>query len=169
METFDRALAFVLRWEGGYTLHRNPTESHYTYAGIYQKAYPEWEGWRYILSGEEEKAKELVKDFYRVNFWNPLKCPHMPEKVAIAVFDTGVNLGIRRTAKGLQRTVGVYPDGIIGPRTLRAVREFGEDELVHEFLKRRVIYYSKLNCERFNLYKKGWINRVFDLMKLLEG
>ena len=169
MDTFERALSFVLRWEGGYRLHRNPTETHYTYAGIYQKAYPRWEGWKYIFSGEEEKAKELVKEFYRLNFWKRLKCDHMPPKVAVAVFDTGVNLGVRRSARGLQKTLGVVADGIIGPKTIAAVNRANEEELVREFLKRRVIYYSKLSCEKFNIYKRGWVSRVFDLMKFLEG
>jgi len=166
--SFEKALEFVLKWEGGYTLHKNPTEPYMTFAGIYQGVFPNWEGWKYLENGEIEKAKELVKDFYYIRFWKPLKAEHMPQKVAIAVFDTAVNLGLRKAIKGLQRTVRVFPDGIVGPVTLKAIREQEEKELVRKYLKRRTIYYARLDCEKFNIYKKGWINRVFDLMKFLE-
>ena len=165
---FEKALEFVLKWEGGYTLHKNPTEPYYTFAGIYQGAYPNWEGWKLLKEGKIEEAKELVKDFYYIHFWKPLKADHMPEKVAIAIFDTAVNFGLKRAIKGLQKILGVLPDGIVGPITLKAIKERDEEQLTREYLKRRVIYYAKLNCERFNIYKKGWINRVFDLMEFLE-
>jgi len=37
------------------------------------------------------------------------------------VVDAGVNHGVRRAAKWLQRAAGVEEDGIVGPRTLAAV------------------------------------------------
>ena len=166
--TFEKALEFTLKWEGGYTLHKNPTEPYYTFAGIYQGAYPNWEGWELIRKGQMEKAKELVKDFYLLHFWKPLKADHMPEKVAMAVFDTAVNIGVRRAVRGIQRAVGVVPDGVIGSVSIRAIREREERELTRDYLKRRIVYYAKLSCERFNVYKRGWINRVFDLMEFLE-
>ncbi len=166
--SFEKALEFVLKWEGGYTLHRNPTEPYYTFAGIYQGAYPNWEGWKLLKEDNMEKTKELVKDFYLINFWKPLKCDHLPPKVATALFDTAVNIGRKRAVKGLQRTLKVLPDGIIGKVTISAIRQRNENKLTREYLKRRIVYYARLSCERFNIYKRGWINRVFDLMEFLE-
>jgi lysozyme family protein len=165
---FDEILDFVIRWEGGYRVHRNPGEGSITFAGIYREAHPEWEGWKHVDRGEIEKAKAHVREFYRLNFWLPLKCNHMDPVPASALFDTAVNIGVRRSARAIQKLVGVYPDGIIGPITLRAIKSQDPAELARELLKRRIIYYSRLDCERFNLFKRGWINRVFDLMKFLE-
>ena len=165
---FELALNFTLKWEGGYRVHRNPGERFITFAGIYEGANPGWEGWKLVKDGKIEEAKPLVREFYYHRYWLPLKCDYMKKKQAVAVFDTAVNLGTRRTAKAVQKLVGVYPDGIIGPVTLKAMKSWKEKDFVREFLKRRIIYYSRLDCERFNIFKKGWINRVFDLMKTLE-
>ena len=167
MDTFEKAFRFILLWEGGYTLHKNPTEPYYTFAGIYQGAYPNWEGWRYIKEGNIDKAKELVKEFYLTHYWKYLKCDYLPSKVAVALFDTAVNMGRKRAVRGLQRIVKVKVDGIMGRKTIEAIGSHNEDELVWEYLKRRVIFYSRLS-PKYNIYKRGWINRVFSLLKYIE-
>ena len=51
--TFEKALEKVLQLEGGLKLHKNPTENFETYAVIYRKAHPNWEGWKYLDRGLE--------------------------------------------------------------------------------------------------------------------
>jgi len=167
-EDFEKALKFVIEQEGGYIIHKNKGEKDITFAGIYRYAYPNWEGWKYIDEGNIERAKELVKDFYYYHFWKPLKAEYLPSKIAIMLFDTAVNLGIRRTIKGIQRLVGTKPDGIIGKKTIEKILQHNENELVIEYCRRRIVFYSRLNCEKYNIFKNGWIKRVFKLMEFLE-
>ena len=141
--TFEDALEFVIRWEGGYRVHRNPGEEYITFAGIYQKYHPGWKGWEHLRKGDVEGAKRHVKDFYRINYWLPLKGDYLPPKVATALFDTSVNIGLRRSVKAIQKLVGVYPDGIVGPVTLMAIRRQKVREITREFLKRRIVFYQK--------------------------
>jgi lysozyme family protein len=49
-----------------------------------------------------------------------MSCDELPSGVDYAVFDYGVNSGISRAAKVLQRLVGTDVDGEIGPNTIAA-------------------------------------------------
>jgi len=171
-----KALDLVLEYEGGYKLHKNPTEDYYTFAGIYQKYYPDWEGWNDIKLGLISNAIKKVEDFYRINFWNIIKGDYLPEKLAIVLFDTSVNIGTRKAIKFLQKTIKkdfkkeITIDGIIGKQTLSIIEQLPEDKLIISFLKRRLIYYAMLPENPYNLYKKGWINRTCNLLeKILIG
>lgn len=83
---FEKALRKILELEGGLKLHKNPTEEYETYAGIYRKAHPEWEGWKYIDKGLEPPF-ELVKDFYYENYYKPFE-EVRDERVKSLLFET---------------------------------------------------------------------------------
>ena len=62
-----------------------------------------------------------AKRIYRAKYWDAQRCDELPAGVDYAVFDYGVNSGIGRSKKVLQRVVGVTADGVLGPATMRAV------------------------------------------------
>ncbi len=169
---FKRALNLVLKWEGGYKLHRNPGENEDTFAGIYRKYFPDWEGWKYIDQGDFESAESSVEEFYRQHYWNIIKGDYLPQNLAIVLFEASVNIGVRNAIKILQRAIkedfkreSIIVDGIIGRQTIGFINQLDEKELILMFTKRRSIYYAKLDCDRFNRFKKGWFNREFDILK----
>jgi len=177
MSAFDRALRFTLSWEGGYS--RTPGDKGgETYCGISRVMHPDWEGWHAL-----EATKQLptlvqhdllmtdVEDFYRTEFWEPLRCDDMPERLALVMFDGAVNCGCTRAAKWLQSTLMVGADGKIGPRTLEAVHDHdmrGEgDYLVGEVLDAREAHYTLLIAKDATQekFRKGWFNRTAALRK----
>ncbi len=162
---FKEALQKVLRFEGGLKLHKNPTEALETYAGIYRKAHPEWEGWKWIDRGEKPPF-ELVEKFYYENFYKPFEKIES-EKIKDLLFETSVNLGVRQTVKLLQKVLGVKTDGKLGPKTLSAVNSINPEEFIKDFILARIAFYTALanrNPKKYALYLRGWINRTLEAL-----
>jgi len=162
---FKEVLQKVLELEGGLKLHRNPTEQAETYAGIYRKAHPEWEGWRYIDKGEMPPF-ELVEKFYYENFYKPFEGIES-EKIKDILFETAVNVGVKQAVKLAQRVLGVKTDGILGPKTLSALNSVNPEEFIKDFTLARIAFYTALankNPKRYALYLRGWINRALEAM-----
>ena len=73
MSDFLQAYERMIVNEGGYVLHTVKNDrGGQTYAGIARNAWPEWAGWAYIDAGDTPPA-EMVRGFYRSNFWTPLR------------------------------------------------------------------------------------------------
>ncbi|WP_456382161.1 putative peptidoglycan-binding domain-containing protein [Persephonella sp.] len=168
--SFEQAFQKVLELEGGLTLHKNTTEASETYAGIYRKAHPSWEGWQYIDRGLKPPL-ELVKEFYYENFYKPIEIiPN--ETVRDLLFEFGVNASLRTAIKLMQRVIGAKPDGVIGKETLQKLNEYLSDKTEEDFVKdytlTRISFYTNLankNPKRYGIYLRGWINRA---LKTLE-
>jgi lysozyme family protein len=162
---FEKALHKVLELEGGLKLHKNPTENFETYAGIYRKAHPDWEGWQYLDKGLEPPF-ELVKNFYYENYYKPFE-EVKDERIRALLFETAVNLGVRQTIKLTQKVLGVKVDGILGSQTLNALNSADPEDFIKDFTLVRIAFYTTLsnkNPKRYALYLRGWINRSLEAM-----
>lgn len=162
---FQEALQKVIQLEGGLKLHRNPTEDFETYAGIYRKAHPHWEGWKWIDRGKEPPFN-LVENFYYKNFYKPFE-EIKSEKIRDLLFETSVNLGIKQTLKLAQRILGLKADGILGPKTLSALNSANPEEFIKDFTLARIAFYTALadeNPKRYAVYLRGWINRALEVL-----
>ena len=168
--SFEKALNKVLQLEGGLTLHKNPTEQAETYAGIYRKFHPNWEGWGYIDKGLEPPFK-LVKQFYYENFYKPLEVIEN-ETIRDLLFEFAVNASLKTAVKLMQKTIGAKPDGIIGNETLNKLNQYlqshTEEQFIKDYTLARISFYTSLankNPKKYSLYLRGWINRS---LKALE-
>ncbi len=168
-------------------LHKNPGEDGYTFMGIYQKAHPNCTIWRdmrnyfYLLDIEGEPTKEQlgevsklmcgnanvvdeVHKIYKKQYWDRARLDEVrDQKIADEIFVFGVNAGMERAIKKAQEVVGVKQDGIVGPKTLKALNNFDADLFDVMFDVEEVKYYKELiakNSERFKRFEKGWINRA---------
>lgn len=162
---FKEALNKVIQLEGGLTLHKNPTEDFETYAGIYRKAHPDWEGWKYIDNGQIPPFS-LVEDFYCENYWRPFEKIEN-SKIKALLFETAVNLGIIQTVKLAQKVIGVKVDGILGPKTLHAINSIEPEDFIRDFILLRIAFYTALankNPQKYGLYLRGWINRALEVL-----
>jgi len=137
--SFERAFATTMVIEAGHAI----VDGHETYMGIDRVRHPEWAGWQVIdetrLHGEPLSIApglpDLVRNFYRTEFWNKLRCPQLDqisEPVAEELFEAGVNCGPGNGIRFLQRGLNalnnrgrlypdLYVDGAIGPKTINAV------------------------------------------------
>jgi lysozyme family protein len=156
---WDKAITFVLKMEGGYTLDPNDPGGE-TQFGISKKSYPNLD----IKNLTIEHAREI----YHRDFWAPCRCADLPAPLAIAVFDTAVNQGVTVAKRLLQIALDVTVDGIIGPKTLAAAAK-ADPWRVKKFLAERLAAYIRLMDERPNLrrYAVNWTHRLLSLHELV--
>jgi len=84
---FEKAIKFVLKWEGGYSNDPNDPGGETKY-GISKRSYPELDISKLTL----KQAKEI----YYQNYWLKTSCDELPFPFNIVVFDTAVNMGRRK-------------------------------------------------------------------------
>lgn len=164
----DAALAFTLKWEGGYV--NDPDDpGGATNQGITQHTYDQWrvrhrQGFKPVKDiGEAE-----VKAIYDKLYWQEAGCGKLCGRVAIAHFDAAVNVGPSQAIKFLQRASGTRDDGVFGPLTLKAVEAAEEPKLFHRLLEERREFYRNLvkRKPKMGKFLNGWLNRVDALEKL---
>jgi len=189
MANFIEAYNITLKHEGGYSYDIDDMGGE-TYKGIARRYYPSWEGWAIIDIYKEDYSSfpnnayndsslDLkVKDFYKANYWdvNLLdECPSQP--VANELFDTGVNMGISRAGRFLQKALNVlnkdgqiYPDivedGKVGNNTIKALKahlSYKGDEYLYKVLNilqgmHYINYMTKSSIQE--KFAFGWLKRV---------
>lgn len=175
MSAWEKAIDFVLEQEGGYVDDpRDPGgETNY---GISKRSHPE-------VNIKELTRKKAV-EIYSNEYWKPLELNDLPEAVAIALFDTSVNLGQKRGVKFLQETYNelvrgdsLRVDGVLGPVTSFAVTNWcGESWtcrsylLASRLLNKRTAYYGRITRrDSMRPFLRGWLLRVTDLNDLICG
>lgn len=148
---YSNALALVLKHEGGLVDHPEDPGGLSKY-GISKRAYPDID----IAALTEEAAGKI----YFQDYWVPLNAEELPPPVALMVFDTAVNMGVRRAARFAQRAAGVVADGNIGPISTKAINNKYEED-PEAFLKVlhgvRQNFYEKLKT--FPTFGRGWTRR----------
>ena len=86
-ENFDKAIAFTLSWEGGYS--NDPKDAGgETNRGISKRAYPNLD--------IKNLTKEQAIAIYKADYWNKCDCDNMTYPLDIICFDTAVNMGVSR-------------------------------------------------------------------------
>lgn len=158
---FDRALAVVLKHEGGYVNHpRDPGGA--TNLGVTIKTWRDWKGGTVTIDDMRALTIEDVKPLYRERYWNAVRADDLPAGLALCCFDFGVNAGPGRAVKLLQRICGTTSDGVFGPATQMALQAaltaHGERNLIERYSEARRDYYRALGT--FQTFGRGWLRRV---------
>jgi lysozyme family protein len=155
---FQTAFPFVIDREGGYVNDpRDPGGE--TKFGISKRAYPHIDIANLTL--------DIAKAIYERDYWNAMKCNSLPARIRLAVFDSAVNHGNSATRILLQLTAKVRRDGVIGPKTLRAIKNEPVDEFLVNFLAHRALFYARIKT--FQTYGKGWMRRLFHVALADKG
>lgn len=165
-ETYDESLKAVLEWEGGYTNDAadpgGPTNWGITIfdARMY---------WKADASAADVRQMPLsvAKEIYRSKYWDALRCDEMPPGVDYCVFDYGVNSGISRSAKVLQRLLGVMVDGKIGNETLEALMEADPKKIISDMCDERLAFLQGLST--WGTFGNGWGRRVRGVRQISLG
>ena len=151
-QTFDTAFQLLIEKEGGYVNDPYDKGGETKY-GISKRAYPNLD----IKNLTLEQAKQI----YYKDYWLKSKADKMPPKLSIIHFDTAVNTGVNTANKILQKALNkqgfnLTVDGIIGNKTLSAVKNADIDRLIADYTIERNKYYLRTGNTR---YLKGWVNR----------
>ena len=157
---WKRSFELMLKSEGGFVNHKDDPGGM-TNLGVTKRV---WEQWVGRESNEKEMRNltpAMVEPLYKRKYWDACKCDDLPEGLDYLVFDFAVNAGPGRSIKTLQSAVGATPDGIIGPKTLAAVRAIDPHELIEKFSVAKTEFYESLPT--FPTFGRGWLNRVADV------
>ena len=90
-----------------------------------------------------------------------MRCDDLPAGVDYAVFDYGVNSGIARAARVLQRLVGTSVDGEVGPDTIVATARAKPAELINQICDERLAFLQGLRT--WSVFGNGWGRRVHEV------
>ena len=159
-------------------LHKNKTESGWTFMGIYQTAHPKLKMWTKIevvvsrmgnvanaskvLYSDKELLKE-VEDFYKKTFWDRMWLDKVvSQHKANEMFVFGVNAGISRSVRLAQIVSGAVADGLIGPKTIEAINKCDDKVFDVKFDEEEIKYYEAIVRSNPNkgIFLNGWKNRA---------
>ena len=157
---FDRALAYVLKSEGGFVNHPDDPGGM-TNLGCTKAVWEEFCGHQVTEKTMRALTPSDVAPLYKRKYWDKVKADDLPSGVDYCIFDTAINSGPRMAIKLLQGVVGTDMDGDLGPKTLGAVKAFDAKDLLQDYSKRRLSFLMDLPT--WSTFGKGWTNRVMDV------
>ena len=165
-QTYDKAITEVFEWEGGYTNDAadpgGPTNWGITI--IDARMY-----WKSDATAADVRAmpKSVASEIYVKHYADPVKYDLLPAGVDYAVLDYGINSGISRAAKVLQRITGATVDGKIGLATVAAARAMDPADLVRRICDERLSFLQ--NLRTWPVFGKGWGRRVAGVRQTALG
>lgn len=108
-KNFDRCLAFVLQYEGGFVNDpRDPGGA--TNMGITRATLSRWRGRPVSVSEVRALKRAEAAAIYRKNYWDAIGGDTLPVGVDLVAFDIAVNMGVGRALTWLHQT-GNVPAG----------------------------------------------------------
>lgn len=161
MTAFDRALAVVLRHEGGFSAdprdagnwtggRQGVGKLRGTNMGISAAAFPD--------VNIEWLTPADAASIYRSRYWSKINGDNLPDPVNLVTFDCAVNCGVDRAAKILQGAAGAGQDGVIGPATILRVCDHDPYDLAAECVARRMQFMASLPA--WPTWARGWSRRL---------
>lgn len=155
---FDRALARVLVYEGGYS--NNPKDpGGATDKGVTQGTYNSWRLRQGLATAPVKGIKDAeVAMIYKLDFWDRIKGDELASGVDFCMFDAAVNSGVGGATKWAQAVLGLNPDGDMGPKTLEAIQGDDPEDFVRAFCAHRLGTLQRLKT--WSTFGKGWHARV---------
>jgi len=170
--SFDLAMAFVYKWEGGYINHPSDLGGA-TNHGVTQKVY---DVYRRKMGLPPQPVIRLefgeMRAIYKNDYWFPSRANLMIQPLATAHFDTAVNFGVVGAIKFLQETLGgLTVDGVFGDKTLKRLQERNTSYTAYKLVKARIAYRYQRVTEQPDqrVFLQGWLNRDQDLLRYIHN
>ena len=163
-ENFEKALARVLVYEGGYS--NNPKDpGGATMKGITQGTYNSWRA-RHGQGGAPVKdiSQADVDAIYKADFWDRMDCDEMPSGVDFCLFDAAVNSGVGGATKWAEGVCNLDPDGDFGPKIKAAILADDPEDFIKDFCSRRLGTLKRLPM--WGTFGRGWAARVTNVQKI---
>jgi lysozyme family protein len=155
-ESFLAGLNMVLEHEGGYVNHPKDPGGR-TNMGITQRTYQNFYGRPVTEEEMKTMPRRDAAEIYKSMYWDEVRGDDLPAGVDICVVDWSVNSGVNRACRALQKAVGAYPDGILGPKTMLAVEAQSPDATINKISEAREAFYRGLSI--FDTFGRGWLRR----------
>jgi lysozyme family protein len=159
---FENCLEHVLAHEGGFVDHpKDPGGA--TNLGCTKDTWERWVGHPVEVDVIKALTIEDVTPLYQEKYWDRAKCGDLPVGLDYCVFDTAVNSGPGRAVKFLQEVAGVEADGVLGPKTLAAVRTLNPRDAINSYCDKRLAFLQELKT--WETFGRGWGRRVLEVRR----
>ena len=105
-----------------------------------------------------EDATAIMKKF----FWDLYKADYIKDQSVANICVDWLWMSGKPAITYVQKLVGAYADGIVGPKTLKAINDRDPQKLFDAIKKRRNTYYYTICEKRPANYKflNGWLRRL---------
>lgn len=153
---FERALAWVLTWEGGY-VERDDDPGGPTKWGITQATYDAYRRKKGLyVRPVRYMTDEECRTIYRTEYWERARCDGLAWPLSVAVFDAAVQHGVG-TALRMLRNVQALTQGDAQTQALALIEH-------------RRAFYHQLATHRPQLarFLRGWLARMDSLEALVR-
>ena len=155
--SYDEALARLLAHEGGYSNHPSDPGGP-TNFGITIYDYRKYLKPNATAADVRAMKVDDAKAIYRSKYWDAMRCDELAPGVDYCIFDYGVNSGIGRAPKVLQRLVGAPVTGRMDDTTVRLARARDSKRLIADICDERLAFLQGLSTWR--VFGNGWGRRV---------
>lgn len=173
-KNFEKIMQGIRKWEGGLTDH--PADrGGITNMGITKGYYATYLGVPKELITDDMIRNmdwDTAKAIYFKNTWQKIGIDKLPDILQEPVMHYAVTSGWKRAVQKLQKVVGVKQDGILGPKTLAAVKTTQErlnsdNEFLGLYLREIIRYLIRIVKARPSqrVFLEGWFNRFSSLYK----
>jgi lysozyme family protein len=151
--SFEQAFATIADIEGGFTdRDRQADPGGATKYGITERVARAWGYKGDMRDLPIETARAIAKAWY----WDKYQCDQFDPRISYQVFDAAYNGGY--PVRWLQECVGAAPDGVIGAKTVAAVRAADVAKVVGMFNAKRLLYLTEL--QNWPQNARGWARRI---------
>lgn len=170
MGDFQSAFTYTMKNEGT-DYSNNPTDrGGPTRMGITLAILDKFTGTKGTASDIKSLTLDKAKQIYEQLFWSPLECDKIvPQPVAMALFDIGVNAGSTRAVRLLQTALSLPPDGRMGPDTLMKINSSPTNPTLTRFICEIQNYYIDIVVnDPFQIrFLQGWLSRSQRLLSFI--
>ena len=104
--------------------------------------------------------------YYSAEWWLPFKCDQLPDGIDFVLFEWAINHG-PSAVKDLQVCLGVTPDGIMGPETMRSAHEVNRNKVINCILNRQSAWYQDDAKRKPDAPLVGWEDRIEKIRKIV--
>jgi lysozyme family protein len=162
-QRFNDIILWVLDKEGSFSNHPKD-KGGATKFGITSAVLSHARGTATTLKDVEELRRDEAISIYHAYYWRPIYGDDLPKGLDHVLFDMAVHSGVYRSIVFLQKALKIDQDGIIGKKTLSAIREHSDVAfLIKELCAHRRRFLRQLPA--FVTFGFGWENRLVSLEK----
>lgn len=156
-DTYNEAMVRVFKDEGGYSNDAGDSGGPTNWGITIHDARMYWKS-DATATDVRAMPKSVATDIYRKHYADPISYDDLPPGVDYAVLDFGINSGVGRAVKLLQRLVGATEDGVVGPETIAASKTKDPVTLINAYYDARLRFLQGLSI--WSIFGIGWTNRV---------
>jgi len=157
---FDEAFTRLLGHEGGYSNHPSDPGGETNWGITISVARANG-----YLGAMRDLPQDVAKGIYKKLYWDAAGIEGLPMSARFDVFDGAVNSGVSQSVRWLQRALGVLPDGVMGPVTLKAASNFPGGIVAGRYNGQRLDFMTRLKT--WPDFGAGWARRIAANLKEL--